>query len=192
MNKKLLLPLLGLAIIPVIVFGIAEPDADTIGKQFAKEHAGGVIGVHTSEEDITEQEEVKRATLIIEGTIIDEKPYWKITSDKQHPRIYTDYIIEVENVIKGENKKQVKVTVVGGTLDDVKTESGAPEIATGDKVIMVLGQDLESAFKDSYLPISISKSIYTVNEDGKAENQYSQRSGDKDVVKSRLAELVSP
>ena len=57
---------------------------------------------------------------------------------------------------------------------------------------MVLGQDLESAFKGSYVPISISKSIYTVNEDGKAENQYSQRTGDKDAVKSRLAELASP
>lgn len=57
MNKKLLLSLLGLAIIPVIIFGIAEPDADAIGKQFAKEHPGVVIGVSTSEEDITEQEE---------------------------------------------------------------------------------------------------------------------------------------
>ena len=192
MNKKLLLFLLGLVIIPAVVFGIAEPDADAIGKQFAKEHTGGVIGVHTLEEDITEQEEVRRAVLIIGGTVIDEEPYWKITSDKNHPRIFTDYTIKVDNVIKGGDKKQVKVTVAGGTLDGVKTKAGAPEITAGDEVIMVLGQSLESAFKGSYVPISISKSIYTVNEDGKAENQYSQRTGDEDVVKSRLAELASP
>ena len=56
--------------------------------------------------------------LIIEGIIIDEEPYWKITSDKKHPRIFTDYTISVESVIKGKSKKQVKVTVAGGTLDE--------------------------------------------------------------------------
>ena len=192
MNKKLLLALLGLAAIPVMIFSITTPDADVIGKQFAKEHAGGVIGVHTLEENITEQEEVRRAVLIIEGTVMEATPYWKITNDEKHPRIFTDYTIKVDSVIKGENKKQIKVTIVGGTLDGVKTKAGAPEVAKGDKVIMVLGQDLESAFKSSYIPISISKSIYLVDENGKAENQYSQRTGDKDIVKSRLAELASP
>lgn len=98
----------------------------------------------------------------------------------------------MENVIKGWDKNQVKVTIPGGTLDGVKTKSGAPEVTTGDNVIMILGQEIGSVFKDSYLPISISKSIYTINEDGKAENQYSQRTGNRDVVKSRLAELASP
>ena len=81
MNKKLLLPLLALGIIPVLALVMMEPDVDddALGKQFAEKYPGATIGVHISEEDASEQEEVNRASLIIEGTILDKKPYWKVS-----------------------------------------------------------------------------------------------------------------
>ena len=190
MNKKYLLSLLTLAIIPVFVLGLNGPDADTMGKQFAKNNPGVTIGVHSLEEDITEQEEINRATLIIEGTVLNTKPYWKIINDPDFPRIFTDYTIKVSEVIKGDPKKIVKVTLMGGNLDGVSTQTTAPEIVKGDRVIMILGQDLDSLFKGSYVPVSISKSTYIIDEKGNAKNINSDRTGDKGKVKDRLIELT--
>ncbi len=190
MNKKIILPFLALAIIPVLVFGFSQPSADELGKQFAKDHQGMTIGVHTLEEDITEQEEINRSSLVVEGEILNTKAYWINVNDQKYPRIFTDYTVQVDEVIKGDYKKIIKVTIGGGELDGVKTSTVAPELAKGDKVIMILGKDISSPFGDNYVPISISKSTYVIDEDGIAENKKSDRSDNKDKVKERLAKLA--
>jgi len=191
MNKKLLLPFLALAVIPVLVFGVSQPSADEFGKQFAKEYQGMTIGVHTLEEAITEQEEINRASLVVEGTILNAKPYWVKINDHSYPEIFTDYTVQVDDVIKGAHKKVITVTIGGGELDGVKTATDSHELAKGDRVIMILGQDITTIFRDSYVPISISKSTYVIGDDDIAENKESDRTDKKDKVKERLTKLVA-
>jgi hypothetical protein len=191
MNKKLLLPFLALAVIPVLVFGVSQPSADEFGKQFAKEYQGMTIGVTTLEEAITEQEEINRASLVVEGTILNAKPYWVKINDHSYPEIFTDYTVQVDDVIKGAHKKVITVTIGGGELDGVKTATDSHELAKGDRVIMILGQDITTIFRDSYVPISISKSTYVIGDDDIAENKQSDRTDKKDKVKERLTKLVA-
>jgi len=190
MNKKILLPLLALAVIPVLAMGMMPDDADKIGKEFAANNPGVTIGVHTLEEEISEQEEVDRAELIVEGTIIAVKPYWKVIHNDTIPRVFSEFIIQVDNVIKGDIKgKTVKVVMTGGVLDGITTSTTGTEIENGSHVIMLLGKDLNSIFGDSYVPISVSKSTYII-EDGEAKNKQNDRSDNKDKVKERISNLV--
>ena len=116
MNKKALLPLLSLAIIPFLIIGVPYNDADKIGKQFAIDNPGVTIAVYTLEEDITEKEEIKRSQLIIEGTVIETKPYWKIIYSDSIPRIFTEFTIKVDDVLKGNlNDKTIKVVMQGAS-----------------------------------------------------------------------------
>lgn len=192
MNKKLLMPLLALAIIPAVVFGfgLSQPDADAIGKQFAADHPGISMGVSTTEEAITEDEEINRASLIVEGTVLNAQSKWVIIHNDQPPRIFTDYKILVDEVIKGQYKKVIKVTMSGGTLDGVTSKTSAPVLEKGDRVIMILGQDLNSLFGDNYTPVSISKSTYVIDETGNAENRQNDRSNDKEKVKERILDII--
>ena len=191
MNKKSLMPLLALAIIPALVFGLNQPDADAIGKQFALDNPGVTMGVHTLEADISEEEEVSRASLIIEGEILNARSYWKIIREDTMPRIFTDYTIKVDDVIKGEYQKVINVTMNGGTKDGITSQNEGMELAKGDKIIMILGKDTNSIFGDSYSPVSVTKSTYLVDENGKAENMKADRTDTKDKVKQRIANLAN-
>ncbi len=191
MNRRILLYLLAIAVIPVVGLGMIPDDADRIGKQFAADYPGVTIGVHSLEEDISEKEEINRASLIVEGTVLEAKPFWKIVHENSNPRIFTDYTIQVDDVIKGQDKRTVKVTMSGGSLDGIKSQTAAPELAEGDRVIMILGQDLASVFGDSYTPVSISKSTYVIDENDRAKNHMDDRTDDLEKVKSRIAKLAT-
>ena len=47
-------------------------------------------------------------------------------------------------------------------------------------------------FEDSYVPVSISKSTYVVDEKGNAKNKNSDRTGDIGKIKDRLVKLTKP
>ena len=187
MNKKALLPLLSLAIIPFLIIGVPYNDADKIGKQFAIDNPGVTIAVYTLEEDITEKEEIKRSQLIIEGTVIETKPYWKIIYSDSIPRIFTEFTIKVDDVLKGNlNDKTIKVVMEGGILDGIITKTDAINLIPGTKVIMLLGKDVNDIFGDAYYPLSVMKSVYTIKDD-QATNKLDDRSGNKDEVKERIS-----
>ena len=188
MNKKLLLPLLALAVIPVLVF--SQPDADTIGKQFAVDNPGVSINVSTLEETLTEQQEIDRASLIVEGTILETKPYWKIIHNDKPPRIYTEFTVKVDDVIKGDiNSQTISFVMGGGALDGITSRTESLDLTVGEQVILLLGKDISSIFGDTYNPISISKSVYKI-ENGQAINKLDDRTGNKDDVKERISDLL--
>lgn len=192
MSKKFLLPLLALVLIPVVLLDVEKPDADALGKNIAKKWPNSTMGIHVTEEAITEAEEVQRASLVIEGTVLNAQPYWQTTNDPDYPEIFTDYTISVDNAIKGTSKQTITVTLLGGFLDGITAKSPSPILAEGDRVIMVLGQDLRSLFHESYTPVSISKSIYLIDKNDYANNEnYPDRSGDREHVQSRLAKLAN-
>lgn len=193
MNKKIIISLVAIAvIIPVLGIGMLPDNADEIGKEFAANYPGATIGVHTLEENISEQEEVDRAELIIEGTVIEVKPFWKIIRDGKNPQIYTEYTVKVNDVIKGNTQDEnIKVLTVGGQLDGVTSTTEAISMEYDDNIILLLGKDLNSVFGSYYHPISVSKSTYIV-EDNVAKNKMTDRNMDKDLLKEKLERLAGP
>ncbi len=189
MNKKILLPLLAIAILPVLAFGLVEDDADKIGKQFAAAHPGLMMTTHTAEVDITEAEEVKRAELIIEGTIEKVTPFWKVIRDDADPKIYSEFTVKVNEVIKGKvNGKMIKVVMSGGQLDGITSITEGSKMEKDNKVILLLAKDPDSVFGDNYSTISVSKSIYLVDDEF-AKNKHDDRSDNKNKVKERISNL---
>jgi hypothetical protein len=83
------------------------------------------------------EEKVRAADLVVQGSIIDATARW---GDESHSVIYTDYIVEVEEVLKGEvTGRTIVVTQQGGTLDGVSLQVGSnPELITGDRVVLFL------------------------------------------------------
>lgn len=195
MKTKFLMLIAVIAVISVIVFSVPGQDtvdADKLGKQLAAKYPGSTIGVHSSEENITEQQEIDRSQLVIEGKILSADSYWKIVNPESNPRIFTDYRVQVLDVIKGSSDKVITVTMQGGIKDGITETPQSHLLEKGDTVIMVLGKDIFSIFGDKYTPISVSKSVYLIDESGNAENKLGERTNTKDIVKSRIANLVNP
>ena len=84
------------------------------------------------------------------------------------------------------------MTLTAGELDNIKTVTVAPELEKGDRVIMLLVQEFNTASGDSYIPISLPRSIYVIDENDTAQNHDPDRTGNREDVKSRLAKLVGP
>ena len=195
MNKKIILSLVAIAVI-IPVLGITmlpdNDDADKIGKEFAANNPGVTIRTSSSEGQISEQEEVNRAQLIIEGIILEEKPFWKIDQGDKLPYILTEYVVKVNDVIKGNVQVDDTISVLmsGGMLDGVTSKTTAMPIQLGDNVIMLLGKDIYSIWGESYHPISVSKSTYLL-EDETAKNKLESRIMDKTDLKEKLTRLSS-
>ena len=103
-----------------------------MGKQLAVKHPGATIAVHTLEEELTEEQEIRRAQLIVEGTIVEVKPFWKIIHDDSMPKVYTEFSIKVEDVVKGSHHgKHLKVVMAGGVLDGITTKTETVELSEG-------------------------------------------------------------
>lgn len=193
MNKKIVLPIVAVIAVLIPILGasmLLSPDADSIGKEFAANNPGAIIGVHTLEANISEREEIQKSEIIIEGTVVDIKPFWKVIRDDINPRIYTEYIVKVNDVIKGDVQAEQTVSVVmaGGYLDGVTTKTESPDIESGDDVIMILGKDISSVWGNSYHPVSVVKSTYIL-EDNEAKNKMASRTMDKTELKEKLIRL---
>ena len=194
MNKKIILSLVAIAaIIPVLGIGMIPDnvDADKLGKEFAANNPGATIITSSIEEQISEQEEINRAQLIIEGIILEEKPFWKIDQGDKQPYILTEYLVKVNDVIKGNVSvdQTVNVLMRGGTLDGVTSYNESLDIEAGDNVIMLLGQDLNSVWEGHYFPISVTKSTYTIDDD-LAKNYLESKNMDKTLLKEKLERLA--
>ncbi len=191
MNKKIIFPIIAITvIIPILAFITLTPDADKIGKEFATNNPGITIGMSSIEEDISEQIEIDRALLIIEGTVQEVSPFWKIDSGDEYPYIQTKYAIKISHVIKGDAKvdQSINVLMNGGTLDGITAYTESITLQQGDNVVMLLGKDEGSIWGDSYHPVSVTKSTYLL-EGEEAKNILESRTMDKADLREKLTQL---
>ena len=169
------------------------PDSDEaakLGKEFAAQYSGADISISVLEAEVSEQEEVNRAELIAGGTIIDIKPFWKIVREDSPPRIYSEYMLKVSDVIKGSVQEgdTVSVVMAGGSLDGIEMKyTDAPDLQQGDNVIMLLGRDA-SIYGSSYHPVSVLKSTYIID-GSEAKNNFASRNMDKELLREKLTQL---
>ena len=123
--------------------------------------------------------------------ILEEKPFWKVDQGDKQPYILTEYLVKVNDVIKGDVSvdQTVNVLMRGGTLDGVTSYNESLDIEAGDNVIMLLGQDLNSVWEGYYFPISVTKSTYTIDDD-LAKNYLESKNMDKTLLKEKLERLA--
>jgi len=79
---------------------------------------------------------INTSTTIIKGEVIGVYTYWK-TDEKKN--IFRDVTIEIESTIKGESKKSITVSLMGGEIEDLKQEiDDVPELKLGDKGVFFI------------------------------------------------------
>ncbi len=195
MDKKTPLQLLCFVVIPLscfaaapfLVAGAVFGDADGKGRQFALDNPGATIEVGHLERNVTEREEIRSSRLIIEGTVVEARPHWKIVHVSTNPRIVTEFTVKVDDVLKGDpGGETVKVVMDGGALDGITYKTDAVNLVPGTRVIMLLANDRNGMFDDSYYPSTATKSVYTVEGD-RATNGLDGRSGGVGEVKERIS-----
>jgi len=80
---------------------------------------------------------VKKAGTIVVGKVTGSRTYW--AADRK--LILTDYTIEVDENIKGQNRRSVSVTTIGGKIGDLELHvSGMPSFQTGENAVLFIEQ----------------------------------------------------
>ena len=73
---------------------------------------------------------VQRAEVIVHGVVARKEPKWIGRV------LYTQYELAVQETLKGAERKNVLVSVVGGAMGNVQlTVPGAPDLRTGDELV---------------------------------------------------------
>ena len=73
---------------------------------------------------------VQRADLIVHGVVGKKEPKWI------GQVLYTQYELAVQETLKGAERKNVLVSVVGGAMGNVQLKvPGAPDLRTGDELV---------------------------------------------------------
>jgi hypothetical protein len=80
---------------------------------------------------------VKKAGTIVVGKVTGSRTYWSA----DHKLILTDYTIDVDENIKGQNRRRVAVTTLGGKIGDRELHvSGMPALQTGENAVLFIEQ----------------------------------------------------
>lgn len=68
---------------------------------------------------------------------------------KKNPHIHSEYIIKVNDMIKGNasTKQKISVMMRGDSLDGVTAYTKSIDIESGDDVIILLGKDINSIWR---------------------------------------------
>ena len=75
----------------------------------------------------------KRASRIVGGTVRDSKTFWS----NNGKLILTNYVIDVDESIKGQYARTIEVTTVGGRIGGVELHvSGMPSFTKGETIVV--------------------------------------------------------
>ena len=79
---------------------------------------------------------VSTSTHIIKGKVVSVEPYW--TTDKKND-IYTNVVIKIDEVLKGDISNEVVITLRGGQIGDLRVEVDyMPVLKSGDEGVFFL------------------------------------------------------
>lgn len=79
-----------------------------------------------------------RNRAIVVGEVVDAKSYW----NADHTFILTDVRVRLDDVLKGNVNKELKVTILGGRVGDLTTLIvGGPELIPGNSYVLFLNEE---------------------------------------------------
>jgi hypothetical protein len=127
--------------------------------------------------EISDDELISRADLIVTGTVVDLKSTWNLNRDN----IYTIVTIQVDKDITSDslNHKEIALIVNGGMMDDIaQFDTLSPFFQKNEKVVLYLqacSADLVSSIFQA--PSVIDKPLFTV---------YGHFQGKKEIVAGKV------
>ncbi len=176
MNKKLLMPIAVVLVLPGL-------------------YLGGIIPMSVNTEAwspvYTDEKLAKYSDLIIHGTLTDSYSYveWYVSGNVAVPSVYTVWTIEHSETLKGGAGDKTEFVVNGGTYNNIVQDvMHKTELNKGDDVIVFLAKEPDSVYKDHYYMVGIESGIYKID-DGKATNDYVESSYNADSFKETIKEF---
>jgi hypothetical protein len=95
--------------------------------------AGATTLIRASLDDLA-----ARNRAIVVGEVVEAKSYW----NKDHTFILTDVRLALDDVLKGDVSKELKVTIMGGRVGDLTTLIvGGPELIPGNSYVLFLNEE---------------------------------------------------
>ncbi|MBM4352292.1 MAG: hypothetical protein FJ109_00630 [Deltaproteobacteria bacterium] len=83
----------------------------------------------------TLQELYSTAQLVVVGEVTGQTTFW----NEAHDTIYTEYLVKPERVVKGEAPAEVRLRLMGGSLDGkTLTVPGNAPVEEGERVLLAL------------------------------------------------------
>ena len=171
--KKILLPIVALAaILPVAMLSMNmstdtqfELVRKTINPHTTNESniIGKTLTVHTTDEDeLNFHQLIDSADFIIEGKLLEPYVFEVKLYGSKYSDIFTNYQVEIINVLKGEiDKKVIPVSMWGGETYDRLYETEGQKIGLNDTVILFLEKDCTFyTEKNTYNLISITQASF--------------------------------
>jgi hypothetical protein len=108
---------------------------------------------------------------IVFGTVIEQlPPVWVYQDPRKFPgrrTIYTEYVLQVEGRVRGQEQGTVRVRRMGGTLDGCTQQApGEPPLAVGDRLLLFLHEDQGAVAAPTYHVLGGWQGYWQLNPDG--------------------------
>lgn len=135
-------------------------------------------------------EELTRGSdLVVRGTVAEildpfkvepgEPPFEERDPEMYPPTIYTDVVLEVSEVIKGNEETTITIRQVGGSVDGISHVSeDALDFVPGDDLILFLADHSDQGYGDVYWVTGVSQGFWEVGPAGEVHpliDQYDPR-----------------
>ena len=173
MNKKLLIPIAIVLVLPGL-------------------YLGGIIPMSVNTEVLspmyTNEELVRYSDIIVHGTLTYNYSFveWYVSGNVTVPSVYTVWTIKHSESFKGEDDVKTEFVVNGGTYNNiVQNVMHNTVMNIGDEVIVFLTKDPDSIYKNHYYMVGIESGIYKIH-DGIIKNSYLKSSYDTNSFKETL------
>ena len=171
MNKKILITLVVILILPGLYFGGIIP-ISVMSDVYSPNYSG--------------EELVGRSELIAHGTLVSSSSYveWYANGNVVVPSVYTVWTMQSSELFKGQHSEIIEFVVNGGTYNNINQKTMQHiELNEEDDVIVFLSKDTDSIYKDNYYLTGIQSGVYMVKDDV-AINNYTKSVYDVDSLMS--------
>ncbi|MDI3342065.1 MAG: hypothetical protein QJR03_16205 [Sphaerobacter sp.] len=112
-----------------------------------------------------------RSHQIVVGTVVERLP--PVWGDVLNPEqsnyrpIYTDYVVQVEQRLRGKPGASVRVRQLGGTIDGCTQKNGNEvPMTVGDRVLLFLTAPVPDADAPTYFITGVEQGFWSVRDDG--------------------------
>ncbi len=81
---------------------------------------------------------ITKSESVIESTVVDAKSYW----NEDRSMIWTEVVLQVDDLLKGESSGLVRVQIPGGQIGDLRVDAvGFPVFTPGERFVVFLTPD---------------------------------------------------